>query len=187
MSIILPFPAPAQSLCVSADFPAIGVRDRHLGNQNAGKPCREVVFRLAFSPAPPHEIADPTEQQASATIRCFVGTASSGRAGALLPRTARQQASCYVHAVQERFDEPVSLRYVVLVKTKKPAVQYLTTARCESDLDRLGDIVQAVEHAIQAEAFYPIESPMTCSGCAFYKQCREWKGCSSTQRWAQGR
>ena len=28
------------------------------------------------------------------------------------------QASCYVHAVQERFDELVGIRYVVLVKTK---------------------------------------------------------------------
>jgi putative RecB family exonuclease len=91
------------------------------------------------------------------------------------------QASCYVHAVQEHFDEPVGIRYVVLVKTKKPAIQYLNTARCDSDLGRLGDVVQAVERAIDAEAFYPIESPMNCSGCSFYKQCREWRGCQSTR------
>ena len=74
---------------------------------------------------------------------------------------------------------------MVLVKTKKPAVQYLTTTRIDTDLSRLGDIVHAVERAIEAEAFYPIESPMNCSGCAFYKQCREWKGCNNTQRQVQ--
>jgi putative RecB family exonuclease len=106
---------------------------------------------------------------------------TSGRRYSESEAATTLQASCYVHAVQERFEEPVGVRYVVLVKTKKPAVQYLNTARCDSDLGRLGDIVQSVERAIEAEAFYPIESPMNCSGCAFYKQCREWKGCNSTR------
>ena len=96
------------------------------------------------------------------------------------------QASCYVHAVQERYDEPVGIRYVVLVKTKKPAIQYLQTGRCESDLGRLGDIVHAVEKAIEAEVFYPIESPMNCSGCPFYRQCRDWRGCRDARRQTQG-
>ena len=86
------------------------------------------------------------------------------------------QATCYVNAVQERYGEPVSLNYVVLVKTKSPQVQRLTTERSEADLGRLGDTVQAVQKAIEAEAFYPIESPMNCSGCPYRGPCKEWQG-----------
>lgn len=111
---------------------------------------------------------------------------TSGRRFSESEAATTLQASCYVHAVQERFDESVGIRYVVLVKTKKPTIQYLNTARCDSDLSRLGDVVQAVERAIEAEAFYPIESPMNCAGCAFYRQCREWKGCNSARRQVQG-
>jgi putative RecB family exonuclease len=84
------------------------------------------------------------------------------------------QASCYVHAVQELHDEPVLVRYTVLVKTKKPAIQHLETVRTKSDLGRLGDVIQTVERAICAGAFYPVESPMNCSGCGFFRACREW-------------
>ena len=37
--------------------------------------------------------------------------------------------------------------------------------RNEVDVTRLGDIVEVVERAIKAEAYYPVESPMNCSGC----------------------
>ena len=87
------------------------------------------------------------------------------------------QPSCYAHAVGERYDEPVSVRYTVLVKTKKPAVQHVDTVRTDADLARLGDVIQGVERAIEAEAFYPIESPMNCTTCSFREPCREWKGC----------
>ncbi|MGA2254146.1 MAG: PD-(D/E)XK nuclease family protein, partial [Thermoguttaceae bacterium] len=89
------------------------------------------------------------------------------------------QATSYAHAVQQRYEERPGVRYVVLVKTKKPQVQYLETIRTDADISRLGDVVQAVERAIQAEAFYPVESTMNCSGCAFYRQCRQWRGCNS--------
>jgi len=92
------------------------------------------------------------------------------------------QASCYAHAVQQRYDEPVSVRFSVLVKTKKPAVQHLDTARVEGDLSRIGDIVQGIERAIEAEAFYPVANPLNCSGCAFFGACRQWKGCSASRR-----
>jgi putative RecB family exonuclease len=88
------------------------------------------------------------------------------------------QATCYVHAVQERFGEPAAVRYTVLVKTKKPTVQRLETVRSDADLGRLGDIVQGVERAIEAMGFYPIESPMNCSGCPYRLQCRDWQGTS---------
>jgi putative RecB family exonuclease len=104
---------------------------------------------------------------------------TSGRRYSDLETEMMLQATTYAHAVQERYDERAGIRYVVLVKTKKPQVQYLETVRTDADVARLGDVVHAVEQAIAAEAFYPVESSMNCSGCAFYRQCREWRGCNS--------
>lgn len=88
------------------------------------------------------------------------------------------QASCYALAVQERYDEQPRVRYTVLVKTKTPQIQRLETIRCDADLIRLAEIVQAVERAIEAKVFYPIESAMNCSTCPFFKPCKEWQGSS---------
>ena len=104
---------------------------------------------------------------------------TSGRRYSELEAEMMLQATTYAHAVQQRFDEHPGVRYVVLVKTKKPQVQYLETVRTDADISRLGDVVQAVERAIQAEAFYPVENAMNCSGCAFYRQCRQWQGCNT--------
>jgi putative RecB family exonuclease len=104
---------------------------------------------------------------------------TSGRRYSELEAEMMLQATSYVHAVQQRFDEKPYVRYVVLVKTKTPQVQYLETIRTDADINRLGDIVQTIERAIQAEAFYPVESTMNCSGCPFFRQCREWRGCSN--------
>lgn len=101
---------------------------------------------------------------------------TSGRRFADSEADTAVQASCYVHAVKEKYDEPATVRYTVLVKTKTPTVQQLVTVRTNDDLGRLGDLVEAVERAIEAEAFYPIESPQTCAGCPFFKPCREWRG-----------
>ena len=86
------------------------------------------------------------------------------------------QASCYVHAIRERYDEPATVRYTVLVKTKTPSIQRLTTIRTQEDFSRIGDVVQAVQRAIDAQAFYPVETPMNCSSCCYRSQCREWQG-----------
>lgn len=106
---------------------------------------------------------------------------TSGRRYSDLETEMMLQASSYVHAVQQRYDERAGVRICVLVKTKKPQVQYLETVRSDADIGRLGDVVQAVERAIEAETFYPVESSMNCSGCAFYRQCREWRGCHGHQ------
>jgi putative RecB family exonuclease len=104
---------------------------------------------------------------------------TSGRRYSELETEMMLQATTYATAVQQRYDEKPGVRYVVLVKTKKPQVQYLETVRTDADINRLGDVVQAVERAIEAEVFYPVESTMNCSGCAFYRQCRQWQGCNS--------
>ncbi len=102
---------------------------------------------------------------------------TSGRRYGELETDASLQASCYAHAVQDRYDEQPRVRYTILVKTKTPQIQHLETVRNDADITRLGDIVEVVERAIQVGAFYPVESPMNCSGCPFFKPCKQWKGC----------
>lgn len=101
---------------------------------------------------------------------------TSGRRYGELEAEGSLQASCYAHAVQDCYDEQPRVRYTILVKTKTPQIQHLETVRNETDVNRLGDIVQVMERAIEAEAFYPVESAMNCAGCPFFKPCKEWKG-----------
>ena len=110
---------------------------------------------------------------------------TSGRRFSELETDMLLQATAYGHAVYEHYDEKPGIRYCILVKTKKPTVQYLETVRSDSDMLRLGDVTQAVEKAIEAGAFYPVESTMNCSGCPFYRQCREWRGCQGHHAEAQ--
>jgi CRISPR/Cas system-associated exonuclease Cas4 (RecB family) len=94
------------------------------------------------------------------------------------------QATCYHHAVRERYDQAPKVQYKVLVKTKTPRVQTLSTERTESDSRRLGDLVQTIDLAIQAEVFYPNESPLNCSSCPYRRPCRQWsaeKNCKVSQ------
>lgn len=85
------------------------------------------------------------------------------------------QATCYVHSLWETLAKWSTVEYTVFVKTKIPKIQRLQTHRVEEDLARLGDIAENVERAVEAKAFFPIESPMNCSSCSYRLQCREWK------------
>lgn len=85
------------------------------------------------------------------------------------------QATCYVNASQEMFGEMATVEYAVLVKTKTPKIQRMTTRRDENDLGRLGDLVETIQRAVDSQAFYPIESTMNCSTCAYRRECVEWK------------
>ena len=106
---------------------------------------------------------------------------TSGRRFGELEAEASLQASCYAHAVQDRYDEQPRVRYTILVKTKTPQIQHVETIRNDADVTRLGDIIQAVERAIEAQAFYPVESQMNCSGCPFFKPCKQWQGSPGRQ------
>jgi putative RecB family exonuclease len=102
---------------------------------------------------------------------------TSGRRFSELETDSSLQASCYAHAVQDRYDEQPRVRYTILVKTKTPQIQHLETVRNDTDVARLGDVVEVVDRAIQAGVFFPIESQINCSGCPFFKPCRQWQGC----------
>jgi CRISPR/Cas system-associated exonuclease Cas4 (RecB family) len=84
------------------------------------------------------------------------------------------QPTCYTYAVQQSVGQTPKVEYTVLIKTKTPRVQRLTTVRTDDDFGRLGDIIERVEQAVQAGIFYPIESPLNCSGCPFRQPCRDW-------------
>lgn len=86
------------------------------------------------------------------------------------------QPTFYANALYEMTGEEPDVEYTVLVKTKLPKVQKVQAVRTTSDYQRLGDIIGAVERAVEARVFYPVESPLNCSGCPFYRPCREWKG-----------
>jgi len=99
---------------------------------------------------------------------------TSGRAYGEFEAETSIQPTCYLNAVQEMYGEPATVEFVVLVKTKKPRVQRIPVMRDDGDVGRLGDLVQAIERAIEVKAFFPIESPMNCSNCPHREPCREW-------------
>lgn len=50
----------------------------------------------------------------------------------------------------------------------RPHRSYSSVGRCQL----LGDVVGIVEKAVEAEVFYPPESPMDCSSCSCCRECR---------------
>lgn len=100
---------------------------------------------------------------------------TSGRAYGEMEVETSLQATSYVNAVWQAYGELATVEYNILIKTKTPKFQRLTTARNESDLGRLGDIVESVERAVDQSIFFPIESPLNCSTCPFRQPCRQWK------------
>jgi putative RecB family exonuclease len=100
---------------------------------------------------------------------------TSGRAYGEMEVETSLQATSYVNAVWQAYGEWAAVEYNILIKTKSPKFQRLTTARNESDVGRLGDIVENVERAVDQSIFFPIESPLNCSTCPFRQSCRQWK------------
>lgn len=86
------------------------------------------------------------------------------------------QPTCYASALYELTGEEPVVEYTVLVKTKIPKVQRIEAVRSVHDFGRLGDIIGVVDRAIEAGSFYPVESPLNCSGCAYFRECRGWDG-----------
>lgn len=112
-----------------------------------------------------------TEGNEELTVREFK---TSGRAYSEMEVETSLQPTCYVNAVQETLGIPPAVEYTVLVKTKTPKIQRISTVRNEDDLARLGDIVENIERAIEAKVFYPVENPLNCSNCPYRQPCRDW-------------
>lgn len=99
---------------------------------------------------------------------------TSSRAYSCMEVEQSLQASCYVHAAEETWAEPATVRFTIFVKTKQPRIQRLDTVRDANNSTRLGDIVQNIERAIRVDAYYPIESALNCGTCPYRQPCKEW-------------
>jgi hypothetical protein len=86
------------------------------------------------------------------------------------------QPTCYASALCELTGEEPVVEMTILVKARTPKVQRIEAVRTIADFGRLGDLVAVVERAVEAEIFYPQESPLNCSTCPFFRECREWTG-----------
>ena len=112
-----------------------------------------------------------TEDNEEPTVREFK---TSGRSYSEMEAETSLQPTCYINAAQEAYGQPATVEYTVLIKTKTPKIQRLAAVRTDEDLGRLGDIIENIERAVQANIFYPVENPLNCSTCPFRGPCREW-------------
>ena len=126
-------------------------------------------------------IADLVVQQEDGTLQ-IKEIKTSGRAYSESEVTTSLQPTFYASALFEITGEEPAVEFQVLVKTRVPKVQKIQAIRSTSDYRRLGDIIGAVESGVNSEVFYPVESPINCSGCQFYRPCREWSGTSVQQK-----
>ncbi len=120
-------------------------------------------------------IADHITRQDDGTLQVNE-IKTSGRAYSESEVATSHQPTFYANALHEIAGEEPAVEFTVLVKTKTPKVQRIQAIRNVSDFRRLGDIIEAVDRSIEAESFYPIESPLNCSGCSFYRECKSWSG-----------
>jgi len=101
---------------------------------------------------------------------------TSGRAYSESEVATSLQPTFYANALYEQTGSEPSVEFTILVKTKVPKVQKIPAARNTTDYQRLGDIIGVVERSIEAGSFYPVESPLNCSGCSYFRECRGWTG-----------
>ena len=73
-------------------------------------------------------------------------------------------------------DKAVRLEFVVLTKTKEPAVDLHVVPADALRSHRQKVVVERVWQSIAAGRFYPAPSPMSCSTCPYRKPCRQWPG-----------
>jgi len=90
------------------------------------------------------------------------------------------QPTFYANALYEQTGAEPAVEFTVLVKTRSPKVQRIEAFRAGPDFQRLGDIIGVVARAIEAGVFYPQESPLNCSSCSFFRECRGWTGPGSS-------
>lgn len=120
-------------------------------------------------------VADLITRQEDGTLK-VTEIKTSGRAYSESEVATSLQPTFYANSLYETTGEEPAVEFTVLVKTKVPKVQTIQAIRTRSDYQRLGDLIGVVERAVEAEIFYPVESPLNCSGCPFFRPCREWRG-----------
>lgn len=120
-------------------------------------------------------VADLVTRQEDGTLQ-ITEIKTSGRAYSESEVATSLQPTFYGNALYETTGQEPAVEFTVLVKTKVPKVQKIPAIRTIPDFQRLADLIGVVEKAVEAGVFYPVESPINCSGCQFYRPCREWTG-----------
>lgn len=70
----------------------------------------------------------------------------------------------------------IKLRFVIITKTKQPAIDVHYVPLDPHRLTRTKRTVEHVWKSITAGNFYPAPSPMSCPTCPFRLACRDWQG-----------
>lgn len=84
------------------------------------------------------------------------------------------QLTCYSLAYRHALGlKEKALRFDVMVRTKNPKIQQLTTQRTQEDIDRFLKILAYVSTAIQKSIFYPNENYF-CAVCGYREMCKRW-------------
>jgi len=84
------------------------------------------------------------------------------------------QLTCYSLAYRHALGlKEKALRFDVMVRTKTPKVQQLTTQRTQADLGRFLKILAIVFKAIKTGIFYPNENYF-CGICGYKELCKRW-------------
>lgn len=72
-------------------------------------------------------------------------------------------------------EEPKSLCFDVMVRTKQPKVQTLQSPpRTPAQLTRFLKLLGSIAWAIKTGIFYPCENQQVCSWCGYKEICRKW-------------
>lgn len=72
--------------------------------------------------------------------------------------------------------KPLKLQFIVLTKTKQPAVDRYVVPVDPRAIARVKNTAQRVWQAVQGGHFFPAPSAMNCTNCGFRKACRDWQG-----------
>ncbi len=84
------------------------------------------------------------------------------------------QLTCYSLAYRHALGlQEKALRFDVMVRTKKPKIQQITTQRTQEDINRFLKILAYISSAIKSGIFYPNENYF-CSVCGYRDLCRRW-------------
>jgi len=72
-------------------------------------------------------------------------------------------------------EEPKSLCFDVMVRTKQPKVQTLESLpRTQAQLTRFLKLLGSIARAIKTGIFYPCENQQVCSWCGYREVCKRW-------------
>jgi len=137
----------------------------------------EEPFRFAIPglPVPIIGITDLTEEDHSGTV-IITDFKTRSKAYSESEIDSDIQLTLYQMAMRasEYRDREIMLRFIALIKTKKPRVEHYWTVRTTLDEKRLARKAIEVWDGIQKGVFIPNDGHWKCLNCGFKTACQEW-------------